>query len=478
MIHKNYTIMKKIFSLLMALTLVVGANAGENLRTKEVQLSKKNPAVVLPSEVAAVQTAMAQQAGETINVVCDSLHIYDLSDVVATEKPMMNIVSANDDYSVSIILALTQYYGTYDANIQLTPKSGATAVSADGKVTLAEEDDRILVTSIITGNDGNTYNIRMKQAPVVIPECKDTVVIDIPKATFTNKLSTSDAFMLQGKTTDLMYAVSIQPNNVGGKVAGSYDAGELDSYWSYVLYDPFVNGNNDDAYITFLAGKVDVTLTADNMVNVTAALVGADATFYKITMKAQYDAVVRLEYDAQTGSVDRTYTAGTDKVTVDASYASRGILVVEAENAASTDYVVLEFFSPAVDKDIVIPAGTYPINYSAQAGTLLASTGNTTTGIYPSYYSNLSDEGKLMTPIYFMVSGNAVVENADGALKITVDAVNSYDRPIHVVINAGVQTALDNTTADKVAAQKVVKDGQVYILRNGKTYTVTGAEVE
>ena len=83
-----------------------------------------------------------------------------------------------------------------------------------------------------------------------------------------------------------------------------------------------------------------------------------------------------------------------------------------------------------------------------------------------------------MTPIYFMVSGNAVVENADGALKITVDAVNSYDRPIHVVINAGVQTALDNTTADKVAAQKVVKDGQVYILRNGKTYTVTGAEVE
>ncbi len=40
-------------------------------------------------------------------------------------------------------------------------------------------------------------------------------------------------------------------------------------------------------------------------------------------------------------------------------------------------------------------------------------------------------------------------------------------------------TAIDNTTADTdTTPQKVLIDGQVYILRNGKTYTLTGVEVK
>ncbi len=40
-------------------------------------------------------------------------------------------------------------------------------------------------------------------------------------------------------------------------------------------------------------------------------------------------------------------------------------------------------------------------------------------------------------------------------------------------------TAIDNISADtNTTPQKVFRDGQVYILRNGKTYTLTGGEVE
>ncbi len=40
--------------------------------------------------------------------------------------------------------------------------------------------------------------------------------------------------------------------------------------------------------------------------------------------------------------------------------------------------------------------------------------------------------------------------------------------------NEGNSTMTDSS----IAPQKVLIDGQVYILRNGKTYTPTGAEVE
>lgn len=39
-------------------------------------------------------------------------------------------------------------------------------------------------------------------------------------------------------------------------------------------------------------------------------------------------------------------------------------------------------------------------------------------------------------------------------------------------------TAVDNVSADGTIPQKIIRDGQVYILRNGKTYTTTGVEVK
>ena len=315
----------------------------------------------------------------------------------------------------------------------------------------------------------------MKQAPVVIPECKDTVTINIPKAVFTNKLATEDAFMIQGKTTDLMWCASVEPTKVGGKVAGTYTADRLNAKYSFVVYDPWYAA--DDDFVEFLAGSVNI-IVVGSTVTAVAEFTGTDAVYYKITMTAEYDDVVRLTADAETGSVDRTYTAGVDNVTVDTDYASQGVIYVDAQAADGTDYTTIGFICSDRDKDIVIPAGEYPINYTNAAGTVMATTGiNSDKKVYPSYYSTISD-GMLVQPIYFMVSGKAVVENSNGGLKITVDATNSYDRPIHVVIDAGLQTAIDEIQAGAAQVTKYIKDGQMYILRNGNVYTATGRLVK
>lgn len=469
--------MKNIFSLLMALTILAGANAGERLTLSRKPFFTKAPIAVVADK------APAQLAGTTIDIVCDSVHIYDISDPTGYE--MMRIVSANDNYAVSIVTALTQYYGTYDANIGITPKTtGATQITADGKVTLGEEDNRILVTSTVTASDGNTYNIRMQQAPTAIPECKDTVTINIPKekATFANKLQTEDAFMIQGKTTDLSYAVSLQPTNVGGKVAGIYTASQLDDYYSFVVKDP--DPFTPSEYIAFLAGTVKV-IVAGGTVTAVAELVGEDAVYYKIMMSAEYDEDTRISDDAEDGSIDVTYTT-TDNLNVNTGYFAReGAVIVEAINAAYSNYTALEIYPTALDPNITLPAGTYTIDYTGNPGTIMASQGWVTYNgqkyLSGSAYTTVTVQGSqayMTTPYYFMVSGKAVVENNNGELKITVDAVNSYDRPIHVVINAGLQTAIEHVNADAAEVSKYIRNGQMYILRNGNVYTATGALVK
>lgn len=127
--------MKKISALLFALALLASANAGERITLSHRPLNVKVPAAVLTDEA---PEAAARLDGTTIDIVCDSVHIYDISGVVGYD--VMQIMSANDAYSVSIMMAKTQYYGTYDGNIAINPKAtGAAQITAEGKVTLGEE---------------------------------------------------------------------------------------------------------------------------------------------------------------------------------------------------------------------------------------------------------------------------------------------------------------------------------------------------
>ena len=63
--------MKNIFSLLMALTILAGANAGERLTLSRKPFFTKAPITVVADK------APAQLAGTTIDIVCDSVHIYE-----------------------------------------------------------------------------------------------------------------------------------------------------------------------------------------------------------------------------------------------------------------------------------------------------------------------------------------------------------------------------------------------------------------
>ena len=76
------------------------------------------------------------------------------------------------------------------------------------------------------------------------------------------------------------------------------------------------------------------------------------------------------------------------------------------------------------------------------------------------------------------LDGKVVVENVDGQLKITIDALNSYDVPAHIVYEASA-TAVENIVSGNTNnASKVVENGQLMIIKNDVKYNVLGSVVK
>jgi hypothetical protein len=85
----------------------------------------------------------------------------------------------------------------------------------------------------------------------------------------------------------------------------------------------------------------------------------------------------------------------------------------------------------------------------------------------------------LEAPLYFMVEGTVEVsKNNDGKLHLEVNALNSYDVPVHIVYDASGTGLEDIAVEDVVGVKKMIIDGQMVIIRNGEAFHATGARVK
>lgn len=147
-----------------------------------------------------------------------------------------------------------------------------------------------------------------------------------------------------------------------------------------------------------------------------------------------------LQYDAEAGELIRYYNE-TDQIAIDADYLSQGNLYIDIMAGDYSDYLSLLLFVEDTVEGAIIPEGTYPITSEPAYNTALASQGyDATQGVIPcAYYPLVMQGGKLYinTPMYFMQSGNIVVEHVNGTPKITINAVNSNNVPMTIVFEVG-----------------------------------------
>ena len=144
---------------------------------------------------------------------------------------------------------------------------------------------------------------------------------------------------------------------------------------------------------------------------------------------------VPLKYDATAADGALDYTYGEDAVVETTDKGFYGMLDV----ADATSMLALLFVYPegVADAETTIPAGTYTISDSQAAGTVLASSGVSSTGsVGYSFFAKTNAQGQLVPPLYFPVEGTVEVTKVDGKIKVEVNGLNSNDVPVHVVYDA------------------------------------------
>ena len=230
----------------------------------------------------------------------------------------------------------------------------------------------------------------------------------------------------------------------------------------------------------FLVGGTVEVSAADGVLTIEVNAVNSYDVPVHIVMTYDLDTKQGLKYDEQTGSVDRTYTS-KDNILIDTDWVMLSNLFVDIVAEDYSDQLSLQFFVSEADEEIGIPVGTYPITSDNKMNTILAGQGVSESGsVAPSFYSTLVEqEGELyLDKLYFLVSGQAVVEKINGKLKMTIDAVNSYDVPIHIVYDGTeVETGVENVTVEN-GASKVVENNQLFIMKEGVKYNVLGSVVK
>ena len=228
----------------------------------------------------------------------------------------------------------------------------------------------------------------------------------------------------------------------------------------------------------FMVEGTVVVTAADGKLNIEVNALNSNDVPVHIVMEYDLNTKQGLQYDMTEGSLNVVYT-DNDVVEVNTDYvAEDGVIYLNIDAADGSNTISVAFFAEAADPVIGIPAGTYPINDEQDYGTVMSSPGVQGGYIYPSFYGNMNAQGQITIPCYFMVGGQVVVENIENHLKVTIDALNSYDVPAHIVYEADpVGSAVENVTVD-TNASKVIEDAQLFIMKDGVKYNVLGSVVK
>ena len=236
----------------------------------------------------------------------------------------------------------------------------------------------------------------------------------------------------------------------------------------------------DGVYVTtpmffMVSGSVTIEYV-DGKMKLTIDAVNSNGVAGKVVLDPAAEETTGLQYDEQTGSVNRAYTT-EDHLAVDLEYAASGQIYVDVVAADMSDQMSLLFFANTTDPEVGVPAGVYPLSATPAYGTAYASQGYVAgQGVWPCFYSTLVEEaGTLyLDKLYYMVAGQIEVGKVDGKLTMVIDATNSYGVPVHITYNV-TPTAVEDVTTAAGNVEKHLENGQLVIIKNGVKYNATGS---
>lgn len=351
--------------------------------------------------------------------------------------------------------------------------------------TIEQKNEVTYLDATVIGFDSVKYEISMFYE---VPIPTETITYEFnglgkDEVLFTNALP-QGIFILEAMSEDGNLMANVQVNRIQNEnMEGTFYNDGMFTHNDFYTDNTFVKVWNETkkAFEEFYLqkGTMTVTIDEDNVINAVASFICDDAKQYDLTFKVQYERA-HLPYDSEEGAVDYTYPSDS-YVTITDWIEGYGMIWLELVPGDFTNVCAIFFNADSMDPEIGIPAGVYPIDKSYEAGTVVASNGIAMNGApLEAFFCGLTEgsDGYYYTdPLYCLVDGTITVENVEGQLKVEVDAVNSYDVPVKLHY-CGSITPVDNVEVESNTVQKRIIDGQLVILKNGKTYTIMGAEMK
>ena len=408
----------------------------------------------------------------------------------------IQLFNENEQYYAALNVAEVEL-GSSFTNDDLFPMFSGVEVNVDGEYLpidyayaqnglLSQVGDTTKMYAEYLTFDGKLYEVHLWH---VAPTPTKTVEVTYDAAEFINNMDYSGTYSLLAYGPDSLTAMVISlyaysEEEIAGTFVndgkfglfgeGQYEFDGANTYFG-------VYNAEFETYDLVYAEKGEVVVTVDEEKNITLKghVICEDAVQYNVTMKSKIQRP-HLDFDSQDTPVDRIFTA-QDEVTILDMIEEMGIIYFSVQSKEYWDGFDFSMIVEEADPDIVLPVGEYEINDSGDYNTVLAGQGvDMVMGMMtPGFYGFVNEEGYILEPMYFLVSGNVVVsKNNDGTLRVEVNAINSYDVPVHLVYDASA-TGLENIQVSGIVeAQKMIVDGQLVIIRNGKAYNALGAIVK
>ncbi len=357
-----------------------------------------------------------------------------IANVVSTKYGNFDLVEGTDTLYI---------YGLKDA-------TGTNCFESEG---LAEGDTLTVKAVYYEYNNApqakNAIFVEVKKAGSVTPGAG--IEITIADGSFSDYVESNGYWMVEAQNAD--YYISLSNDDVEiAQAAGTYTAADLYAQDSYIL--------TETDSISFVSGSIVLAVNAEGVATVTGSLVGNDGNTY--TLNIVCPAPDEHEYDD-----DSDFIRNFSSYTIDTEYLSEyGDIFVEASDADGYQ-ITLDLYVPTGASGLV--AGTYEINSTYEAGTVAA--GIYDSGIYPSFAGKGTSED--LENVWYLVSGTVVV---DANLNITVSALNSLGHTINVTLKASGATGIEETLATGKTV-KVLRNGQLLIMKGEKTFDVMGARI-
>ena len=333
--------------------------------------------------------------------------------------------------------------------------------------------------------DGKLYEVHLWH---VAPTPTETVNVTYETAEFMNSMDFSGTYSLLAYGPDSLTAMVITlyaafEEEIDGTFVndgkfglfgeGQYEFDAANTYFG--TYNAEI-----EQYDLVYAEKGEVTVTMDDEKNITLTgyIICENAVQYNVTMKSKVKRP-QLDYDSPDTPVDRVFTA-QDEVTILDYVEEAGMIYFAVQSVEYRDAFDFFLIVEKADPETKLPVGEYEINDSGDYNTVFAGQGIDwyQQMITPGFYGFVDEEGNILEPMYFLVDGNVVIsKNSDGSLRVEVNALNSYDVPVHLVYNPD-GTGVENSTVNVAGDKKQLIDGQLIIIRNGKAYNAMGAQVK